>query len=64
MNTNDYPNRDALRKVNDIYLDVMRSFIIHNLRQVKGERIEDLIEDALHNNQVEKFIQMLEEHSQ
>ncbi len=63
MNMNDYPNRDALRKANDIYLDVMRSFIIHHLRQVKGERVEDLIEDALHNNQVEKFIQMLEEHN-
>ena len=64
MNTNDYPNRDVLRKANDIYLDVMRSFIIYHLRQVKGERVEDLIEDALHDNQVEKFIQMLEEHSQ
>jgi hypothetical protein len=42
----------------------MRSFIIYHLRQVKGERVEDLIEDALHDNQVEKFIQMLEEHSQ
>jgi hypothetical protein len=60
---NDYPNRDALRKANDIYLDVMRSFIIYHLRQVKGERVEDLIEDALHDNQVEKFIQMLEEHN-
>ena len=37
MNSNDYPNRDALRKANDIYLDVMRSFIVHNLKQITGK---------------------------
>ena len=62
MSTNDYPNRDALRKANDIYLDVMRSFIIHNLRQVKGEQVEHLIEDVLYDNQVDQFRRMLSEH--
>jgi predicted nucleic acid-binding Zn-ribbon protein len=62
MSTSKYPNRDTLRKANDIYLDVMRSFIIHHLKQVKGERVEDLIEDALHDNQVDKFVEMLDEH--
>ena len=63
MNTNDYPNRDALRHANDIYLDVMRSFIIHNLRQVKGENVEQLIEKVLYDNQIEQFRQMIKEHN-
>ena len=63
MSKNDYPNRDALRKANDIYLSVMRSFIKHNLRQVRGERIEDLIRESLHENQLDKFDEMLEEHN-
>lgn len=63
MNNDDYPNRDALRKANDIYLDVMRSFITHNLRQVTGENVEHLIEDVLYENQIDHFHQMLDEHN-
>lgn len=65
MNTNEYPNRDALRKANDIYLSVMRSFIRHQLQQVRGRSVEDLIEEALenHDNQVDTFLQMLGEHN-
>ena len=59
----DYPNRDALRKANDIYLDVMRSFIVHNLRQVPGENVQQLIEDVLYDNQIDQFHQMLNEHN-
>ena len=43
MNTNDYPNRDALRKANDIYLDVMRSFIFRCLDLIPGETAESII---------------------
>ncbi len=62
MNNNDYPNRDALRKANDIYLDVMRSFIVHNLRQVQGGNVQQFIEDVLYDNQIDQFRQMLDEH--
>ncbi len=62
MNNNDYPNRDALRKANDIYLDVMRSFIVYNLRQVQGGNVQQLIEDVLYDNQIGQFHQMLDEH--
>ncbi len=63
MNNNDYPNRDALRKANDIYLDVMRSFIVHNLKQITGENVQQLIEDVLYENQIDQFRQMLKEHN-
>ena len=48
-----YPNREALRKAHDIYRDAMRSFIIRCLRKVQGERVEDLIQDALSYEEVE-----------
>lgn len=63
MNNNDYPNRDALRQANDIYLDVMRSFIVYHLRQVKGENVEELIENVIFDNQIDQFRQMLNEHN-
>ena len=63
MNNNGYPNRDALRKANDIYLDVMRSFIVHNLKQITGENVQQLIEDVLYDNQIDQFHQMLNEHN-
>ena len=62
MNNNNYPNRDALRNANDIYLDVMRSFIAHNLRQVQGQNVQEMIESVLYDNQIEQFRQMLDEH--
>ena len=55
-----YPNRDALREANDIYLDTMRPFIIHYLKQVPGETVEDLIGDALKDDQADKFWEILD----
>ena len=65
MSTNDYPNRDALRKANDIYLSAMRSLIKHQLQQVRGRSVEDLIEEALekYDHQVDTFLQMLGENN-
>ena len=62
MSTNDYPNQNALRDANNVYLDVMRGFIKHHLRKVKGKTVEDLIEEALLNNQMYEFNKMLEKH--
>lgn len=56
-----YPNRNALRDANDIYLDAMRPFIIRLLKQVPGETAEDLIQDALMHEQQDTFWQKLEE---
>lgn len=56
-----YPNRDALRQANDIYLDAMRPFIIRLLNQVPGEVAEDLIQDALMPEQQNAFWQKLDE---
>ncbi len=55
-----YPNRDALRDANDIYLDTMRPFIIHYLKQVPGETVEDLIGQALTDEQADKFWEELD----
>ena len=56
-----YPNRDALRDANDIYLDTMRPFIIHHLKRVQGKKVENLIEDALDPGQADKFWEKLDE---
>ena len=56
-----YPNRDALRQANDIYLDCMRPFVIHHLKQVPGEIVENLIADALTDEQMDKFLGKLDE---
>lgn len=61
MNINDYPNRDALRKANDIYLDAMRVFIVHNLRQIPDYKVEHLIEQSLSDNQIDNFYNTLDE---
>ncbi|MCY4552991.1 MAG: hypothetical protein OXC79_04910 [Candidatus Poribacteria bacterium] len=58
-----YPNRDALRQANDIYLDTMRPFIIHYLKQVPGEAVEDLIGHALTDEQADKFWEKLDENN-
>ncbi len=57
-----YPCRDAIREANDLYLDTMRPYIVHNLKQVKGEQVEDLIEEALKDNQIDNFHDGLEDH--
>ena len=61
MNTAKYPNRDALRDANDIYLDTMRPFIIRQLKQVRGEKIEDLISRILKPKQRDEFQRVLNE---
>ena len=57
-----YPNRDALREANDIYLDAMRPFVIYHLKQVPGKTVEDLINEALDNRQKDDFWRKLDEH--
>lgn len=57
MNTQKYPNRDAIRDANDIYLDTMRPYIIHHLKRVQGENVKDLIVDSLKDNQRDEFLQ-------
>lgn len=47
MSTPKYPNRDALRQANDIYLDVMCQFVSKCLDKVQGTTSEKLIRDAL-----------------
>ena len=56
-----YPNRNALRDANDIYLDYMRPFIIHHLKQVPGENVENLIAEALDDRQADDFWRKLDE---
>ena len=56
-----YPNRDALRDANDIYLDYMRPFVIHHLKQVPGENVENLIAEALDDRQADDFWRKLDE---
>ena len=61
MSTTKYPNRDALRNANDIYLDTMRPFIIRQLKQVRGEKTEDLISRILKPKQRDEFQRVLNE---
>ena len=41
------PNRDALNRAVDIFRDAMRPFIVRNMRQVHGDRVEDAILESL-----------------
>ncbi len=59
LSTPNYPNRNALREANDIYLDYMRPFIIDHLKKVPGEKVEDLIADGLTDEQENEFWQIL-----
>ena len=61
MSTAKYPNRDALREANDIYLDAMRPFILHYLKRVPGETVKYLIQDALKDEQADDFWEKLDE---
>ena len=61
MSTAKYPNRNALRDANDIYLDYMRPFVIHHLKQVPGENVENLIAEALDDRQADDFWRKLDE---
>ena len=56
-----YPNRDALREANDLYLDAMRPFIIRHLKKVQGRTVEDLIAGALDDRQADDFWEKLDE---
>lgn len=42
------PNKDALSKALDIYLDAMRPMLHRNLRQIKGKNAKTAIIEALH----------------
>ena len=54
-----YPNRDALREANDIYLDAIYPFVSKCLDKFQGTTAEELIKDALglasHDNIEEKI---------
>lgn len=47
MSRSKYPNRDALRKAHDIYLEGVYPFVIKCLNKVQGETAEELIKKAL-----------------
>ncbi len=47
MSRSKYPNRDAVRKANDIYLDVMCQFVSKCLDKVQGKTAAELIRDTL-----------------
>ena len=47
MSTSKYPNRDALREANDIYLDAMYLFVTKCLDKVQDTTAEELIRNAL-----------------
>ncbi|MDE0020779.1 MAG: DUF499 domain-containing protein [Candidatus Poribacteria bacterium] len=43
----DRPNKDALTKAVDIYRDAMRAFIVRQLKQVQGSKVEEMISSSL-----------------
>ena len=59
MSTAKYPNRDALREANDIYLDAMYPFVSKCLDKFQDTTAEELIRNALslasHDNIEEKI---------
>ena len=63
MQTTNRPNEDALRQAVDIYRDAMRPFILRQLRRVRGAKVEELIERALGDRQVDAFRQRLTENN-
>ena len=46
MSTSDYPNRDALQKAFDIYLDAMHAFVVRCLNQIPGKTAKGIIKDV------------------
>ena len=52
-------NRAALQQALDIFRDAMRPFIVQSLRSVPGWQVEDLILDALNQNQAVQVQQNL-----
>ena len=57
MATVSRPNKDALIGALDIYRDAMRPFIIHTLRGIRGQRVEDVIRRSLNDYQAMRFEQ-------
>ena len=51
MTTVQRPNKDALSKGCDIYLDAMRPFLLRGLRRVKGSNLQDAIRRSLPDRQ-------------
>lgn len=54
-----YPNKEALNRALDIYLDAMRGFVVRCLRRTPGQRIEDAIAEALNDRRREEFTRNL-----
>ena len=55
------PNKDALVKGCDIYLDAMRPFLLRVLQRVKGSKIENTIRCSLLDRQRDSFDKNLSE---
>lgn len=55
MNTINRPNRDALQKALDIYRDALRPFLVRCLKQVRGEKVEDVIIRSLGNRRTNEL---------
>ena len=53
------PCKDALTRATDIYRDAMRSFIVRQLRRVRGKRAESLIAESLNDNSRSNFWQRI-----
>ena len=51
------PNQEALTKAIDIYLDAIRPFLTHNLRQVSGRTVEESVLQSLPPDRAEYFAQ-------
>ena len=54
-----YPNKDALSKALDVYLDAMRGFVVRRLRRIPGRRVDDAITEALNDRRREEFTRSL-----
>lgn len=54
------PNQEALSRAIDTYLDAIRPFLTHNLKQVSGLSVEGAIVQSLPKGMDEEFAQCLE----
>ena len=51
----DRPNRNALVDALDIYRDVMRPFIVRQLKRIPGRQVEDCIKSVLRDDRYNQF---------
>ncbi len=63
MVTTARPNKDALSNAIDIYRDAMRPFILRNLRQAPGVKVEEAIISALRDRRADEIRQQLRQGS-